>query len=98
MAISSPEALSKFNNSPLNVYSNVLIVRIRKYLSANYGAMSANNFKTNVDNNLDVNGAITDQGRTKIKEMYLEILQKEFRRTYKTAYAVRLTFIDFQLF
>ena len=72
-----------------------ILARIRKYLSSNYGANSANNFKHNIESNLDNYGNITDQGRSKIKEMYLEILQKEFRRTYKTAYAVRKTLSDF---
>ena len=58
-------------------------------MSANYGANSANIFKTNIDSNTDVSGNLTDQGRQKLKEMYLEILQKEIRRTYKTGYTVR---------
>ena len=62
-------------------------------MSTTYGAMSANNFKNNVEKHLDVNGNISDMGRSKIKEIYLEILQKEIRRTYKTAYAVRINYI-----
>ena len=64
------------------------IVRIRKYLAANYGVNSANVFKSSLDNNMDMNGNLTDAGRQKVRDIYLEILQKEFRRTYKTAYAV----------
>ena len=33
-----------------------------------------------------------------MKDIYLEILQKEFRRTYKTAFAVRIQFLAFQIF
>ena len=76
----------------------IVLARIRKYLSTNYGAASANNFKNNVDQHLDENGNITDAGRSKIKEIYLEILQKEIRRTYKTAYAVRITLTKLQYF
>ena len=64
------------------------IVRIRKYLAANYGVNSANVFKSSLDSNIDMNGNLTDVGRQKVRDIYLEILQKEFRRTYKTAYAV----------
>ena len=64
------------------------IVRIRKYLAANYGVNSANVFKSSLESNMDMNGNLTDVGRQKVRDIYLEILQKEFRRTYKTAYAV----------
>ena len=65
-----------------------LIARIRKYLAANYGVSSANVFKSNIENNTDGYGNLNETGRQKVREIYMEILQKEFRRTYKTAYAV----------
>ena len=57
-------------------------------MAANYGVNSANVFKSSLDNNMDMNGNLTDAGRQKVRDIYQEILQKEFRRTYKTAYAV----------
>ena len=41
-----------------------------------------------MESNTDVSGNLTDAGRQKLKDTYLEILQKEIRRTYKTGYAV----------
>ena len=84
--IASVEATSKSNST--TKCSPLLTARIRKYLAANYGVNSANVFKNNLETNSDGQGNLNEAGRQKVREIYMEILQKEFRRTYKTAYAV----------
>ena len=54
-----------------------------KFVSANYGALSGNKFKTTMDQSLDDEANLTDEGKAKIKETFIVILQKEIAKTYK---------------
>ena len=57
--------------------------RIAKFVGSNYGTFSSNQFKSAIDESYDREGNLTEEGRVKIKDMFLIIMQKEIAKTYK---------------
>ena len=57
--------------------------RIYKFVGSGYGALSSNKFKTAVDAAYDHEGNFTEEGRSKVKEIFIVILQREISKTYK---------------
>ena len=58
-------------------------------MSANYGALSGTKFRQTIDESQDEMGALTDQGKVKVKEIFNQILIKEIVKAYRIPNAVR---------
>lgn len=63
------------------------IDRIYKYLTANYGSLSGTKFKMSIEE--QEGGGLTSEGRSKLKDIFNQIMQKEIARTYKIPQLVR---------
>ena len=59
-------------------------------MSANYGALSGTKFRQTIDESMDENGALTEQGKGKVKEIFNQILVKEIVKAYRFPNAVSL--------
>ena len=57
--------------------------RIYKFVGSNYGTVASNKFKTAIDDAYDHQGNMTEEGRTRVKEIFIQILQREISKTYK---------------
>ena len=57
--------------------------RIYKFVGSNYGTVASNKFKSAVDDAYDHQGAMTEEGRARVKEIFIQILQREISKTYK---------------
>ena len=66
------------NNSPARVTD-----RIYKFVGSNYGTLASNKFKSAIDDAYDHQGNMTEEGRTRVKEIFIQILQREISKTYK---------------
>ena len=57
--------------------------RIYKFVGSNYGTVASNKFKSAIDDAYDHQGNMTEEGRTRVKEIFIQILQREISKTYK---------------
>lgn len=64
--------------------------RIYKYLSAYYGAQSGTNFRNVVAEARNEHGGLTPEGKSKVKDMFKQILVKEIVKSYRIPNAVSL--------
>ena len=60
-----------------------MLERIYKYVSTAYGMIQANKFREAYLKGSDEDGRVTDAGRQQIKDMIMQILQRELRTSYK---------------
>ena len=60
-----------------------MMERLQKFVAVNYGSKSSINFKLQMDDAYDEFGKLTENGRSKVKDMLILILQREISRTYK---------------
>ena len=67
-------------------------------MSANYGALSGNKFKTAVEASYDPDGKLTEAGHAKFKEIFNTILVREISKTYKTPNAVSTARLSLHFF
>ena len=75
--------LCHFNCTDLESLSTRVTDRIYKFVGSNYGTLSSNKFKAAVDQAYDHEGNFTEEGRSKVKEIFILILQREISKTYK---------------
>ena len=58
--------------------------RIYKFVASNYGAINGTKFKETLENAYDNEANLTDEGKAKVKEFFITIMQREISRAYKT--------------
>ena len=87
-----PWSVSK-NGASFRDFNRILFVteRIYKFVGSNYGTLSSNKFRDAVNSAYDLEGNLTDEGRSKVKDMFLVILQREINKTYKVPNAVSIS-------
>ena len=60
--------------------SKPMMERLQKFVAVNYGSKSSINFKLQMDEAFDEFGKLTENGRSKVKDMLILILQREISR------------------
>ena len=61
----------------------MIVDRIYKFIGSNYGTVASTKFRRTIDEAHDTHGMITEEGRLKVKEIFIQILQREINKTYK---------------